>query len=175
MSAYRAWYLSLAAFLLVASPWSAQAQKEAQVKMIYAVWTTPTAAENTLKHMNKGAKDQMEAYAILTKDQAGKVDVTQRYHKSTGSSTGLQASETLDRAIAQLSMPATSDGDSASGYAPQPSRLSEKDLKKVVEMFHPGESALLLLSPQPAVADIQRAIGMGAQGHPEVVVLEVKQ
>jgi hypothetical protein len=55
MSAYHAWYLSLAAFLLVASPWSAQAQEEAQVKMIYAVWANPTAAENTLKHMNKGS------------------------------------------------------------------------------------------------------------------------
>jgi len=42
------------------------------------------------------------------------------------------------------------------------SRLSEKDLKKVIEMFDPGESALLLLSPKPAVSDIQRAIGMGA-------------
>jgi hypothetical protein len=52
--------------------------------------------------------------------------------------------------------------------------LSEKDLKKVVEMFDPGESALLLLPPKPAVSDIQRAIGMGAQGHPEVVVLEVE-
>ena len=163
MSTYCPWYLSLTAFLLVASQWSAQAQEEAQVKMIYAVWATPSAAENTLKHMNKGAKDQMEAYAILTKDKAGKVDVTQRYYKSRGSPTGLQASETLDRSV-----------DSASVYAPQPSRLSEKDLKKVVEMFGPGESALLLLSPKPAVSDIQRAIGMGAQGHPEIVVLEVK-
>jgi hypothetical protein len=117
----------------------------------------------------------MEAYAILTKDKAGKVDVTQRYHKSRGEATGLQASETLDRAIARLSTPAAGGDDSASGYAPQPSRLSEKDLKKVVEMFDPGESALLLLSPKPAVSDIQRAIGMGAQGHPEIVVLEVKQ
>ena len=174
MSTYRPWYLSLTAFLLVASPWSAQAQEEAQVKMIYAVWAAPSAAENTLKHMNKGAKDQMEAYAILTKDKAGKVDVTQRYYKSRGSATGLQASETLDRAIARLSTSDTSSVDSASGYAPQPSRLSEKDLKKVVEMFDPGESALLLLSPKPAVSDIQRAIGMGAQGQPEIVVLEVK-
>jgi hypothetical protein len=178
MSAYHALYLSLAVLLLVASPGSAWAQKEAkeaEVKMIYAVWSNPTAAEHTLKHMNKNAKDQMEAYAILTKDKAGKVDVTQRYHKSRGTATGLQGSETLDRAIAQLSTPAAGGADSASGYAPQPSRLSEKDLKKVVEMFDPGESALLLLSPQLAVSDIERAIGMGAQGHPEIVVLEVKQ
>jgi hypothetical protein len=174
MSTYRPWYLSVTAFLLVAGPVSALAQEEGQVKMIYAVWSNQTAAENTLKHMNTAAKDQMEAYAILTKDKAGKIDVTQRYHKSRGSSTGLQASETLDRAIAQLSTPDTGSVDSASGYAAQASRLSEKDLKKVVEMFDPGESALLLLSPKPAVADIQRAIGMGAQGHPEVVVLEVK-
>jgi hypothetical protein len=61
MRTYSPWYLSLTPFLLVASPGSAQAQEEAQVKMIYAVWPNPSAAENTLKHMNTGAKDQMEA------------------------------------------------------------------------------------------------------------------
>jgi hypothetical protein len=56
----------------------------------------------------------------------------------------------------------------------QNSHLSEKDLKKVIGMFNPGESVLLLLSPQPAVAEIKKALGMGAMGHPEVVELEVK-
>ena len=173
MSTYRAWYQSLAGFLLVAIPGSAQAQKEEPVKLIYAVWEDSTAAENTVKHMSKGAKDQIAAYAVLVKDKDGNVDTRLRHHKSGGFS-GVQSSQTIDSAIARLSDPAP---DSASGYAPDAptTRLSEKDLKKVRDMFGPGESVLLLMSPKPAVSEIQRALGAGAQGAPEVVVLEVKQ
>jgi hypothetical protein len=176
MSTYRAWYLSLAGFLLVASPWSAQAQSEAPVKLIYAVWKDSSAAENTIKRMGTAAKDQIEAYAVLVKDKDGNVDERLRHHKARGYA-GVQSSETIDRAIARLSAPATSGADSASGYAPSgpPSRLSEEDLKKVVGMFNPGESVLLLMSPQPAVSEIQKSLGVGAQGAPEVVVLEVKK
>jgi hypothetical protein len=174
MTTYRAWYQSLAGFLLVAIPGAAQAQTEAPVKLIYAVWEDSTAAENTLKHLSKGAKDQIAAYAVLVKDKDGNVDTKLRHHKTAGFS-GVQSSQTIDSAIARLSESAT---ESASGYAPgapTSSRLSEKDLKKVRDMFGPGESVLLLMSPKPAVSEIQRALGAGAQGAPEVVVLEVKQ
>ena len=173
MTTYRAWYQSLAGLLLVAIPGAAQAQEEAPVKLIYAVWHDSTAAENTVKHMSKGAKDQISAYAVLVKDKNGNVDTKLRHHNKAGFS-GVQSSQTIDSAIARLSEPAT---DSASGYAPgaSASRLSEKDLKKVRGMFGPGESVLLLMSPKPAVSEIQRSLGVGAQGAPEVVVLEVKQ
>ncbi len=174
MTAYRAWYQSLAGFLLVAIPAAALAQEEAPVKLIYAVWQDSTAAENTVKHMSKGAKDQIAAYAVLVKDKDGNVDTRLRHHKTAGFS-GVQSSQTIDSAIARLSEPAA---DPASGYAPSAptsSRLSEKDLKKVRDMFGPGESVLLLMSPKPATSEIQRALGVGAQGAPEVVVLEVKQ
>ena len=173
MTNYRAWCQSLAGLLLVAIPGASQAQEEAPVKLIYAVWQDSTAAENTVKHLSKGAKDQISAYAVLVKDKNGNVDTRLRHHK-TGGFSGVQSSQTIDSAIARLSDPAT---DSASGYAPSASasRLSEKDLKKVRDMFGPGESVLLLMSPKPAVSEIQRALGVGAQGAPEVVVLEVKQ
>ena len=48
-------------------------------------------------------------------------------------------------------------------------------MKKVVGMFGPGESALLLISPKPAVSQIQRSLGVGAQSNAEIVSLEVKQ
>jgi hypothetical protein len=101
------------------------------------------------------------------------VETSLRHHKSTGFA-GVQSSQTIDSAIARLSEPAT---DSASGYAPsaQTSRLSEQDLKKVVGMFGPGNSVLLLMSPKPATSEIQRSLGAGADGAAEVVVLEVKQ
>ena len=164
---------SLAGLLLVAIPGAAQAQEEAPVKLIYAVWQDSTAAENTLKRMSKSAKDQIAAYAVLVKDKNGHVETRLRHHKIAGFS-GVQSSQTIDSAIARLSDSAT---ESASGYAlnPPASRLSEKDLKKVVGMFGPGESVLLLMSPKPAVSEIQRALGVGAQGAPKVVVLEVKQ
>jgi hypothetical protein len=174
MTTYRAWYQSLAGLLFVAIPGAAQAQEEAPVKLIYAVWQDSTAAENTVKRLSKDAKDQISAYAVLVKDKNGKVDTRLRHHNKAGFS-GVQSSQTIDSAIARLSDTATV---SASGYAPNPppaTRLSEKDLKKVRAMFGPGESVLLLMSPKPAVSEIQRALGVGAQGAPEVVVLEVKQ
>jgi hypothetical protein len=171
MSTYHASYLSLAAFLLVASPWSAQAQKEAPVKMIFAVWKDTTGAEHAVKHMSGKAKDQIEAYAVVLKDSAGTIEPRLRHHKS-GSATGLQATQTIDSAVARLSTPA----DSVSGYyaSGRTSRLSEDDLKKVIGMFGPGESALLLLSPESAASEIKKSLGMGAMGHPEIVELEVK-
>jgi len=43
MSTYRSWYLSVAAFLLVAGPSPALAQKDG-LKMVYAVWGDPGSA-----------------------------------------------------------------------------------------------------------------------------------
>jgi hypothetical protein len=88
----------------------------------------------------------------------------------------LQASQVVDTAIARLSAPPPNAADPASGYAPsaKAGRLSEEDLNKVVGMFGPGESALLLLSPKPAVSEIQRSLGVGTQSKAEIVELEVK-
>lgn len=176
MRTYSAWYLSLAAFLLVAGPLPAQEQAEPPLRMIYAVWEDTTGAAYAMKQMSKGARDQVEAYAVLIKDQAGKVEVKQRYNQAGGSVRALQASAVVDTAIARLSAPQPSAADSASGYAPstQASRLSEEDLNKVIGMFNPGESALLLLSPKPAVSEIQRSLGVGTQSNAEIVELEVK-
>ena len=177
MRSYRAWYLSLAAFLMVGSPLPAQAQAEPPLKMIFAVWKDTAAAAHTMKSMSKGAYDLVEAYAVLVKDTTGKVEVRQRHNQSGGSVTALQASQLVDTAIVRLSAPAPSAGDSASGYAPsgQVSRLSKEDLNKVVGMFGPGESALILMSSKPAVSEIKRSLGVGALGAPEIVELDVKQ
>jgi hypothetical protein len=53
--------------------------------------------------------------------------------------------------------------------------LSEKDFKKVVRMLDPGESAVLLISPQPDVSEVERVLGMGSQGTPEVVVVNLEE
>ena len=42
-------------------------------------------------------------------------------------------------------------------------------------MFGPNESALLLLSPAPAVSEIKRTLGLGAQSNVDIVELTVKQ
>jgi hypothetical protein len=88
----------------------------------------------------------------------------------------MQASQTIDTAIARLSALPPDAADSAIGYAPNgpASRLSEKDLKKVVSMLGPGESAVLLISPKPDVSEVERFMGMGGQGAPEVVVVDIK-
>ena len=178
MGTYRALYLSLAAFLAVGGPLTAQAQTEPPLKMVYAVWKGTGGAANTMKQMNKKTYDLVEAYAVLVKDTAGKVDVTQRHNKAGGSAAAMQASETIDTAIARLSALPPNAADSASGYKPASgpaSRLSEKDLKKVVSMLSPGESAVLLISPEPNVAEMERFLGMGGQGTPEVVEVDIKQ
>jgi hypothetical protein len=176
MGTYRSWQLSLAAFLSVASRLPAQTQAE-PLNMIYAVWKDTTGAGHTMKQMSKSAKDLIEAYAVLIKDKDGKVEVRQRHNKAGGSVAALQASQIVDTAIARLSAPPPSEDDSASGYAPaaQASRLSEDDLRKIIGMFGPGESALILMSPKPAISEIQRSLGVGGQSNAEIVALEVKQ
>jgi hypothetical protein len=93
---YRAWCQSLAAFLLVGGPLPAQAQEEPPLKMVYAVWKDIGGAANTMRHMNKKTYDLVEAYAVLVKDTAGKVEVSQRHNKAGGSARAMQASETID-------------------------------------------------------------------------------
>jgi hypothetical protein len=176
MGMYRAWYQSLAAFLLVGVPLPAQAQEAPPLKMVYAVWKDVGGAANTMRHMNKKTYDLVEAYAVLVKDTAGKVEISQRHNKAGGSDRAMQASQTIDTAIARLSALPPNAADSAKAYAPSSgpaSRLSEKDLKKVVSMLGPGESAVLLISPQPDVSEVQQFMGMGGQGAPEVVVVDI--
>ena len=175
MGTYARGIWSLAAFLVVASPLPAQDQAP-PLRMIYAVWKDTTGAGYAIKQMSKGAKDQVAAWAVLVKDKNGHVELKQRYNKAGGDDQAMQAAMVIDTAIARLKAPPPSAADSASGYEPNPSRrLSEEDLKKVVGMFGPGQSALLLLSPKPAVAELQRSLGTGAQSNAEIVELEIKQ
>jgi hypothetical protein len=178
MSTYRAWYLSVGGFLVVASPLPALAQKDPPLKMVYAVWEDPAAAATTMRHMNKKTYDLVEAYAVLVKDTAGKVEVKQRHNQAGGSDRAMKASQTIDTAIARLGALPPNAADSAKAYAPATgpaSRLSEKDLKKVVSMLDPGESAVLLISPKPNVSEMERFLGMGGQGTPEIVQVDIKE
>ncbi len=175
MSTYRAWYVSLAAFLVVAGPLPAQAQDEAPLRLIYAVFSDTASAGSALKKMSKSARDLVEASAVLVKDKNAHVELKQRQNKAGGSDRAMQASQVVDTVIARLSAPPPSAADSSSAYGSAPRRLSEKDYNKLMSMFGPGESALILLSPKPAVSEIQRALGTGAQSNAEIVELEIKE
>jgi hypothetical protein len=145
--------------------------------MIYAVWSDTTGAGYAMQNMSKGARDLVEASAVLVKGKDGQVELKQRQNKAGGSVRALQASQIVDTAVGRLSAPPPSAADSASGYAPSAhtGRLSEEDLSKLRGMFGPGESAMILLSPKPAVSEIQRSLGAGAQSAAEIVELEVQQ
>jgi hypothetical protein len=174
---YRTWYLALAASVAVVGPLSAQGQEEPPLKMVYAVWKSPGGAESAINHMNKKTYDLVEAFAVLVKDSSGKVEIKKRHNKAGGSARAMQAAETIDTAIARLSALPANAADSAAGYAPAgspASRLSEKDLKRVVSMFKPGESAALLISPKPDVTQVQKYVGMGGQPGPEFVVVDIQ-
>jgi hypothetical protein len=174
---YRTWYLALAASVAVVGPLSAQDKDEPPLKMVYAVWKSPGGAENAVDHMNKKTYDLVEAYAVLVKDSSGKVEIKKRHNKAGGSAQAMQAAETIDTAIARLSALPANAADSVAGYAPAggpASRLSEKDLKRVVSMFKPGESAALLISPKPDVTQVQKYVGMGGQSGPEFVVVDIQ-
>jgi hypothetical protein len=178
MSTYRACYLSLAAYMLVAGPLPALAQKAPELKMVYAVWEDPGAAATIMRNMNKKTYDLVEAYAVLVKDKTGKVEVTQRHNQAGGSEAAKTASQTIDTAVARLGALPPNAADSAQGYRPASgpaSRLSEKDLKKVVSMLGSNESAVLLISPKPNVSEMEHFLGMGAQGTPEIVQVDIKQ
>jgi hypothetical protein len=175
MSSYPTWYLSLAGFLLMVGPLSAQAPADAEQKMIIAVWSDTTSASNTVKHMSKGAKDKIAAYGVLIKHKDGTVEARERYHNPTGPGAGVQSSDIIDRAAVRLSAPPATDSTSGYEAGGKPSQLSPEDLQKVQAMFGPNESALLLLSPAPAVKEIERTLGIGAQSNVDIVELTVKQ
>ena len=163
MGTYARGIWSVAAFLLVAGPLAAQDTAEPPpLRMIYAVWKNADGAGHAMSKMSKTAKDQVEAYAVLVKNDAGHVEVKQRHNQAGGSARALQASQVIDTAIARLSAPLLTAEDSAAGYAPNPnSRLSDEDLKKAVTMFGPGQSAVLLVSPKPAVSATRALPGHG--------------
>ena len=164
----------LALFVLFANP--LLAQDKDPLKMVYAVWKDIGGAAYSVAQMNKKNYDKVEAWAVIVKDSTGKVEVTQRHNKAGGSDRAIQASQTIDTAIARLSALPANAADSVSAYAPRSgpaSHLSEKDLKKVVSMLGPGESALLIISPKPDVSEVQKFMGMGGQGTPEVVVVDM--
>ena len=175
MSTYRAWYVSLAAFLLVAGRLPAQAKDEAPLRLIYAVFSDTASAGSALKNMSKSAKDLIEASAVLVKDKNGHVEVKQRQNKAGGSDRAMQASQVVDTAIARLSAPPPSAADSSSAYGSAPRRLSEKDYNKLMSMFGPGESALILMSPKPAISEIERALGVGQHTNAEIVEFDIKE
>ena len=149
MSTYRAWYVSLAAFLLVPGPLPAQAQDEAPLKMIYAVFNDTARAASAVKNMTKGAKDLVQASAVLVKDSNGQVEVKQRHNKAGGSDKALQASQVVDTAIARLSAPLPTAADSASAYASwDGSPLVGQGLYEAHEHVRPRR-----ISPDPHVAE----------------------
>src|SRR5436190_2549290 len=113
MSTYRAWYLSLAAFILVAGPRPLLAQSDAPLKMVYAVWKDPGSAATIMRNMNKKTYDVVEAYAVIVKDKTGKVEVTQRRNKAGGSDRAMVASQIIDTSIARLSALPANAADSA--------------------------------------------------------------
>jgi hypothetical protein len=81
MSTYRAWYLSLTAVLLVPGPSLAQAQEEAPLRMIYAVWSDTAGAGFAMKILSKSARDLVEASAVLVKGKDGQIEVKQRQNR----------------------------------------------------------------------------------------------
>ena len=176
MGTYARGALSFAAFVLFAGPMLAQ-EKDPPLKMVYAVWKDIGGAEYSVSQINKKNYDKIEAWAVIVKDTSGKVTVTQRGNKAGGDPRAMQASVIIDTAAARLSALPANAGQNASQYRPASgpaSRLSDGDLKKVVSMLHPGESGLLAISPKPDVADVEKFMGMGGHGKPEVIVMNLQ-
>jgi hypothetical protein len=156
-------------------PTSSSSPDEAPLKMIYAVWSDTTGAASAMKNMSKSARDLVEASAVLVKDKNGHVELKQRQNKAGGSDRSMQASQVVDTAIARLSAPPPSAADSSSAYGSAPRRFSEKDYNKIMSMFGPGESALILMSPKPAISEIERALGVGQHTNAEIVEFDIKE
>ena len=102
MGTYVRGILALAAFLLVAGELPAQNQAQPPLRMIFGVWKDSSGAGYASKHMSKTAWDQVAAGAVLVKDKAGHVQVTQRYNEAGGSAAALaRASWTRSRPSAR--------------------------------------------------------------------------
>ncbi len=156
--------LPLAGLLALAHPLPAQGHGQAPLKLIYAVWEDTTGAPNAIAGLDKQLRDQIESYAIITRDRDGSVDVREKHDKDDFSAPSVEAGQTIDSVVALLNEPARLNGTRATRIA--------KNLDEMKDLLQPGESALLLMAPRPPIPELRRTLGMDP-GDAEVVEVEV--
>ncbi len=156
--------LPLAGLLALAHPLPAQGHGQAPLKLIYAVWEDTTGAPNAIAGLDKQLRDQIESYAIITRDRDGSVDVREKHDKDDFSAPSVEAGQTIDSVVALLNEPARLNGNRATRIA--------KNLDEMKDLLQPGESALLLMAPRPPIPELRRTLGMDP-GDAEVVEVEV--
>ncbi len=156
--------LPLAGLLALAHPLPAQGHGQAPLKLIYAVWEDTTGAPNAIAGLDKQLRDQIESYAIITRDWDGSVDVREKHDKDDFSAPSVEAGQTIDSVVALLNEPARLNGNRATRIA--------KNLDEMKDLLQPGESALLLMAPRPPIPELRRTLGMDP-GDAEVVEVEV--
>jgi hypothetical protein len=157
--------LPLAGLLALAHPLPAPGHGQAPLKLIYAVWEDTTGAPNAIAGLDKQLRDQIESYAIITRDRDGSVEVREKHDKDDFSAPSVEAGQTIDSVVALLNEPAPIDGNRAT-------RISEGNLEEMKDLLQPGESALLLMAHRPPIPELRRTLGMDP-GDAEVVEVEV--
>jgi uncharacterized membrane protein len=164
----------LAAFALGVVPAAAQdvagapLPDTAAMTLVFVVFPDEGAAQQALTDLNKTdttASDQLASYAVVSKDQAGKVKVQESSAKK-GKSTSARADQAIDGVVALLGQPRTNNQTTGDTTGTQTS-VSAQDMSKMQDMLTAGTSALIVIVPEPAADDLATSIGQ-----PEAQVVE---
>jgi hypothetical protein len=95
-------------------------------------------------------------YAIVSKDKNGKVEA-QHYGEKGTTASDTRAENSIDGVVALLgkrSNKSNQNGEPVSGAGATRAGISSADMGEMQDLLTPGNTALILVVPHPAVADV---------------------
>jgi uncharacterized membrane protein len=149
---------------------AAAAQDTTAMTLVIAVFPGKSAAKKAMHDMNKAQQvGHLEAYAVVSKDQNGKVSIIQaKRAKKSATPSSRRASQAVDGAVALLGRRSATGPDDTTGYAAgTQAGISQADVDKIRSMLTPGNSAIVFVVAEPQAGDMESAM---QQAHAKQVV-----
>ena len=151
---------------------AAQAQDTTAMTLVIAVFPGQSAAKKAMHDVSKAQQvGHLEAYAVVSKDQKGKVSIIQAKRAKKGATpSSRRASNAVDGAVALLgrrSAAGPSDTNTTGSAAGTQMGISQADVDKIRSMLTPGNSAIVFVVADPRVGDMESAM---QQAHAKQVV-----
>ena len=149
---------------------AAQAQDTTAMTLVIAVFPGQSAAKKAMHDVSKAQQvGHLEAYAVVSKDQKGKVSIIQAKRAKKGATpSSRRASNAVDGAVALLGRrSAAGPSDTTGSAAGTQMGISQADVDKIRSMLTPGNSAIVFVVADPRVGDMESAM---QQAHAKQVV-----
>ena len=149
---------------------AAAAQDTTAMTLVIAVFPGQSAAKRAMHGMSKAQQvGHLEAYAVVSKDQKGKVSIIQAKRAKKGATpSSRRASNAVDGAVALLGRrSATGPSDTTGSAAGTKMGISQEDVDKIRSALTPGNSAIVFVVTDPRAGDMESAM---QQAHAKQVV-----